>query len=125
MPALVANTLQHNGIATPVWIENWLRWNQLEPVERSFASINWSLHWLGQPQPIDATPSERARILGKLLPAAAAHIAALESEFESGIFTPRPANLSIARRASLLILVHAVRARVLRIIRGADDADVY
>jgi transglutaminase-like putative cysteine protease len=125
VPALVANTLQHNGIATPVWIDNWLRWNQLEPVERSFASINWSLHWLGQPQPIDATPSERARILGKLLPSAAAHIAALESEFESGIFTPRPANLTIARRASLLILVHAVRARVLRIIRGADDADVY
>jgi len=125
MPVLVSNTLQRNGISTPVWIESWMRWNQLEPVERSFASINWSLRWLGQPQPVDATPAERARVLGKLLPSAAAHIAVLESEFEAGIFTPRPANLARARRASFLIVVHAVRARVQRVIGGAHDADVY
>jgi transglutaminase-like putative cysteine protease len=125
MPAFVSSTLQRNGMSTPAWIEDWIRWNRLEPVERSFASINWSLRWLGHPQPVDATPAERARVLGKLLPSAAAHIAALESEFESGIFTLRPANLTRARRASFLILVHLVRARVQRIIRGADDADVY
>ena len=125
MPVLVSNTLQRNGISTPMWIEGWMRWNQLEPVERSFASVNWSLRWLGRPQPVDATPADRARVLGKLLPSAAAHIAALESEFEAGIFTPRPANLAKARGASFLILVHAVRARLQRLIGGADDADVY
>ena len=106
-------------------IESWMRWNQLEPVERSFASINWSLRWLGQPQPTDATPAERARALGLLLPAASDHIETLESEFESALFTPRPANPGRARHASVLILAHLVLSRVRHIVGAVDDADVY
>jgi len=101
---------------TPIWMENWRRWIQLMPIERSFASINLSLRWLGKTQSMDATPNERAASLSKLLPLAETHIEALKAEHESALFTPRPADLSRARRASFFILLHTVRALVQRII---------
>ncbi len=121
VPLAISNNLQRNGMASPRWIDQWIRWNDLQPVERAFASINWSLRWLGQPQPIDATPSERARALEHVLPAASDHIEALRSEFEAGLFTPRPANMGRARGASLLVVLHAVRARVRRLFGSADE----
>ncbi len=125
VPVVVSSTLQRNGISTPAWIDAWVRWNQLQPVERAFASINWSLRWLGAPQPLDATPSERARALGKLLPSARDHIGALKSELEAGLFTPRPANERRARRASFMILVHLARARLNSMMGASDEREVY
>ena len=66
IPVYLSATLEHSGITPPVWIETWSRWNQSEPVERLFASINWSLNQFGKPQPMDATPAERSRFLKKL-----------------------------------------------------------
>ncbi len=96
MPVYLSATLEHNGITPPTWIQTWSRWNQLQPVERSFASINWSLRQFGKPQSMDATAAERSRLLKKLLPSAAADIEALTHEVESGLFTPRAADLSRA-----------------------------
>lgn len=93
------------------------------PVERSFATINLSLSWLGKPQPMDITPNERAVLLSKLLPSAEAHIKALTFEHESALFTPRPANLSRARRASFFIQLHTVRALIQRIVNVFTGED--
>ena len=106
---------QQSGLKIPAWMENWRRWIQLMPVERSFAAINLSLQWLGKPQPIDSTPHERAALLSRLLPAAETHIEALKFELESALFTPHPADLPRARRASFLILLHTIRAILRRI----------
>lgn len=125
VPVVVAGALQRSGLSTPGWIERWIRWNGLQPVERSFASINWALRWLGDPLPLDATPAQRARRLSELLPSAAVEIMTLNSEFEKGLFTPEPANLSEARRASLRILVHFARARLIGDGHRSDAADVY
>jgi transglutaminase-like putative cysteine protease len=125
IPIFLSKTLEQNGITPPTWIETWSRWNQLEPVERSFASINWSLHQLGKPQPMYATPAERSRLLKKLLPSASEDIEALTYEFQSGLFTPRIADVSRARRASLSIVLHTLRARVLNFLDSIDGRDVY
>lgn len=125
VPELVSRSLQHNGLSTPTWVDRWIRWNRLEPVERSFASVNWSLRWLGKPQPTDATPAERARVLSRLLPSAAADISALQTEFEAGLFTPQPADLGRARRASRAILGHLIVARLQRLLGAPDVPDVY
>jgi transglutaminase-like putative cysteine protease len=125
VPAYVSKTLQHSGIATPAWVQDWIRWNRLQPVERSFASINWSLRWLGQPPPVNATPAERARALSSLLPLAAEHIDALKSELESGLFTRQPADLPRARRAGFYILLHLIRARLSGRLGDGNGRDVY
>lgn len=125
VPVLASKAFQRGGMTTPGWIDGWIRWNQLQPVERSFASINWSLGVLGKRQPMDATPAERAGVLTRLLPAAAPHIAALESEFESGLFTPRTPDVARANRASLRILVELLASRIRRFIGGAEEPDVY
>jgi len=104
-------------------MENWRRWIQLMPVERSFAIINLSLSWLGKPQAMDVTPNERAAMLSKLLPSAETHIEALKLEHESALFTPRPADLSRARRASFFILLHTVRALIQRVVHVFTGED--
>lgn len=116
VPDTLVRAFENSGTTTPTWIRDWWRWNQLEPVERAFASINWSLRWLGRPPSMDATPSERAATLKKLLPPAAAHIEAVASELETGLFTPQPADLRRARRSGLLVMAHALRARIARLL---------
>ncbi len=124
LPAYLSKTLDSSGLATPAWITSWWSWTELEAVERSFVSINLSLNWLGRAQPMDATPAERARVLTGLMPSASEHIAALSFELESGLFTPRPADLHRARRASLFILMHAIRQRILNVFKASNGRDV-
>ena len=112
VPVYLSETLEKGDITTPKWIETWSRWNQSEPIERLFAVINWSLNQLGKPQPVDATPTERSLLLKKLLPSAANAIDALTYEFESGLFTTRSADLARARRSSVSIVLHILRARI-------------
>ncbi len=125
LPLYLSRALQLGDLPTPAWMENWSSWNGLSPVERAFASVNLSLRWLGKPQPIHATPAERAAALKKLLPSASAHIEALTSELESALFTPRPADPSRARRAGLSILLHTLRALVLNFLGAIEGRDVY
>lgn len=114
LPVYLSKSLEHGGIQTPAWIENWARWNQLPPVEKAFSSVNLSLWWLGKPQPINATPAERASALIKQLPSATSAIQAVTAELEIALFTRRRADISRARRAGMLILFHALRARLQR-----------
>lgn len=125
LPVYLSRSLEKSGVTTPDWIKTWSHWNQSEPVERLFVSINWSLNQLGKPQPMDTTPAERSRLLKKLLPAAAEDIDTLTYEFESGLFTPRVADLTRARRSSLSIVIHTLRARVHNFLDALDGGDVY
>jgi hypothetical protein len=111
VPVILSRAFESSGIATPAWIESWLGWNRLQPVEQAFATINWGLRWLGKAPAVDATPAERAAALTKLLPQAAGPIEAVASELETGLFTPKPADAFRARKAGVLVLVHAIRAR--------------
>lgn len=125
IPFYISDTLERNSMSVPAWVENWQRWNQLEPVEKFFASVNLSLSWLGQPQSMDVTAAQRAALLIKLVPSASAHIEALNAELESALFTPRPANVSRARRAGLLIILHTLRSIIMKFRGTVNGSDVY
>jgi hypothetical protein len=125
IPVYISNSLEKGGITPPLWIDTWSRWNRSEPVERWFASINWSLNQFGKPQPIYVTPAERSRILKKFLPSAAKDIDALTDEFDTAMFTPRPPDLLRARRAGLSIIVHTFRTRLRNYLDALDGGDVY
>jgi hypothetical protein len=125
LPVYLSIALDKGGITSPDWIKTWSLWNQSEPVERLFTSINWSLNQLGKPQSIDTTPAERSRLLKKLLPSAAKDIDTLTYEFESGLFTPRIADLTLARRSSFSIVAHTIRAKIHNYLDTIDEGDVY
>jgi hypothetical protein len=125
VPVLLSKALGSGDVAAPTWIRGWERWNRLEAVERAFASVNWALRLLGRPQPASATAAARAATLSRLLPGAAREIDALRDELESGLFTPHPADLGRARRASLIILFRAFAHRLNRMASALNGRDVY
>ena len=108
-PIGLSKAFERFGAQTPAWISNWMIWNQLTPVERSFTSVNVSLRWLGISQPVSATAAERAVELAKRLPSASIYIEIVASEHQSALFSARPADPARARRAGLMILLHTLR----------------
>lgn len=102
------------GNEPPRWIRIWAGWTRLTPIERAFESINASLRALGHPQPIHVTPGERARRLIGLLPAAQLQVQALTEQHERALYARAETNPSIARRAALVILFSAIRARLIQ-----------
>ena len=125
VPILLSKVIEAGGGTAPNWIRAWEGWNRLEPIERAFASVSWSLRVLGKQPAVGATPATQAAALSRLVPGAARHIAVLRDELESGLFTPHPANLERARKAGLVVLLHALRARVLGVLTALDGRAVY
>jgi hypothetical protein len=125
LPIFLSDTFEGNGTPTPVWIVRWRRWNETEPIERAFASINWSLRLVGRPQPAASTPAERARILSDLLPSVSEHVWSLEHELESGLYMRGVPDLARARRAALLILIHSLGWRIRHVPSALNGRDVY
>ncbi len=125
VPVYLSSNLERIGVSTPSWINDWINWNQMTSVERSFNSINLSLRWLGSPQPIYATAAERTAELIKLLPSATAYIEAVSSEHQSALFTKRSADVSRARQASIMIILHTLRFKVLNFWSAISGSDVY
>jgi len=125
LPRYISSALEIGGGPAPAWVRNWERWNQLEPVERAFASVRWTLRLLGKPQPVDATPAVQAAALSRLLPSAERQIEAVRGELESGLFTLRPADLSRARTAAVVVILHGLRARLHKTMAALDGRAVY
>jgi transglutaminase-like putative cysteine protease len=110
--------LERSGWETPAWLETWSMWTSLSPIERSFQSINASLRWMGRPQAVHTTPTERASLLKRLLPDAAPSIEVLLNEHQSALFSPRGGDAMLARRAALTILFKTAHASLKIIILG-------
>jgi hypothetical protein len=125
IPGFLARAFDAGGGPAPTWVRSWDRWNRLEPIERAFAAIGWTLRILGKPQPVDATPAAQARALARILPSASAPVTVLQTELQTGLFTPRQADLGRARKAALVVLWRGLRARVDRTMASLDGRAVY
>ena len=112
LPIYISDVYSRNGSQPPNWIERWANWSRLTPIERSFHAINVSLSWLGKPQPMHITPTQRADILRSILPSANAAIDSLLAEHQAALYSPRPGNPTRARRAAITLLAYTVRARL-------------
>jgi len=112
------NSIERNGMQVPQWVINWERWVNISPIERSFESINFGLQLLEQPMPIYATPSERAKNLGTLLPKVANEINTLLDEHQTSLYTSRHANATLAKRVAIKIRWHAILEKVRYILEG-------
>lgn len=110
--------LERRGWDAPPWLQTWLAWASLTPIERAFQSVNLALRWMGKPQAVHVTPAERASLLKALLPDAAPSIETLSNEHQSALFRPRGGDNMRARRAALTIVFKTVRARLKILILG-------
>jgi transglutaminase-like putative cysteine protease len=109
---------ERSGWETPAWLNAWNAWTSLTSIERYFQSVNISLRWMGEPQPVHVTAAERAALLKKSLPAASPSIETLLHELESELFSPQEGDPLPARRAAWIILYQTLRARLRIFILG-------
>lgn len=125
LPAFASRAAQAGGGPVPAWIHRWERWYELEPIERVFATVRWSLRLLGEPAALDATPAAQAAALSRLIPKASKPIATLREDLETSLFTAQLADLGRARRAAAAVALHAIRARVQRLTAALGGHAVY
>lgn len=111
LPVYLVKRYDKNGTLPPGWIAYWAYWAQLLPIEKNYQTINLCLHWLGIKQPSHNTPKERAATLTRVIPSAKLDIQNLSAEYQNAVFASHPANLKMARRASLNLLFKSWQAR--------------
>lgn len=125
VPEYVSRAVEREGSAAPGWLVGWDRWNHIEPIERAFAAVNWSLRWLRLPLAASATAAERARQLSEAVPAAAPSIQFLEAELEKGLYTDGRPDITRARRASLKVLARVLQRSLQQRLERLGGGDVY
>jgi transglutaminase-like putative cysteine protease len=109
IPRALARMFVRNNLNIPRWVQDWLRWTEQTPAERSFETINLCLRILRQPQPIHATPGERATALSGLVPEAHAAIEQLAQQHILALFGRAPEAAREAWRAILSIYFFTLR----------------
>jgi transglutaminase-like putative cysteine protease len=112
LPVRLQSIYERNGRQPPSWIKNWVRWNSLTSIQRSFEMINRSLRLLGDAPAVSLTPTERAGKLETILPKAAQHIDVLNNEHQTALFTQTEGDTRVAKRASLVIRLYTIQARI-------------
>lgn len=118
VPVQLEARLRELGVEPPTILRRWVRYATLSPLTRAYLELNRALIRLGSPpRPID-TPSERAAVLQRLLPAASTSIQNLVVEYQSAIYSQHPGNVEVAQRAgneirklSFLAIIQRVIAR--------------
>lgn len=99
-PARLENGFRHIGIQPPVFLRQWAIYTQLTPVGRSYLEINRALRRMGFLPSLDATPSERAKILAGLIPNSSIPVNALLTEYHHGMYSSHSVDPNTARLAS-------------------------
>lgn len=116
--SILIAVIERSGWHPPAWLNRWLAWIALSPIEKYFQSINVSLHWMGKYQPPHATAAERAEVLQKLLPSAVDSIRALLTEHQTSLYSPNAGDELLARRAAWDIIHQTIRVRLKTIFLG-------
>lgn len=121
VPIALEERAERRGSQVPRWIRTWAAWTRLSPIARSFETVNLSLWLLGNPQPVSATPEERARRLSTLIPGAQERVRALTEQHELALYAGVESNVSMARRRGTIILVAAIWARLLQLGHDLEE----
>ncbi len=111
LPVALKQVLHDRGMTPPGWLLRWASLAELDPIERAFANVYRSLHWLGEKPVIAQTPAEAATILSEYLPEVSKEIQDLLDEYQRHLYSPRHGYLPLVRRA-----IKAIRKEARRVI---------
>jgi hypothetical protein len=120
LPVYLANRYTQSGSTPPRWLNHWVRWANLSAIERAFQAVNFSLYWMGHPQPVHSTSQERANILVTHLPSAQAQTLLLLQEYQTALYTPRTGNAVAARKAAIIILLKTWQNQIKKTLEFLD-----
>lgn len=116
-PVLVERMLMRAGIQPPKAIHAWARRAALAPIARAYHEINHALARLGTAPKANLTPTERAYLLAKLLPASEKPTLALVQEYQKATFSLASCDLVLARQAGAEIRTLSYKAFFRQLIR--------
>jgi transglutaminase-like putative cysteine protease len=110
LPVLLKRFLENRGQTPPGWLLHWAYLVELTPIERSFATVYRSLHWLGEKPAPAQTPANAATALATRLPDVSKEIYSLLHEYQRYLYSPMHGYMPLARRA-----VKAIRQEALHV----------
>lgn len=102
-PIILEQAFLRAGIRPPKTIQLWARRARLPPLSKAYLEINHALGRVGRPPTINATPAERAALLGQELPPTLDPAQQLVQEYQVEIFSEQSANLIVAQAAAAQI----------------------
>lgn len=111
LPVLIEKAFEKRGWKPPSALKEWSNYNKLTSLERAFYSIHQVGNLLGLPPTISQTPAEQVKSLSDFLPEAGLTAAILLGEYQKGIYSPYPAELSTAQGASRDLWKLALKTR--------------
>lgn len=115
IPMVLAAQYESHEMPNPAWLQYWIWWTTLSPIERLFQNVNLSLFILGQKQPTYVTSQGCAEVLSALLPAARGTILSLLEQYHSSVYSPRMGDIFAARQMAQSLLIMAVKSRIKKI----------
>lgn len=96
---VIENNLAQHGFSSPGWVREHARLARLSPLERAFTAVPRALNLLGKPVSRSLTPAEQVGRLIETLPTSKIPALALLDELHRGMYSPIPADLTIARKS--------------------------
>jgi len=99
----------------PGWLRRCARTASVSVIEKSSNVMNTALRFLGKPAAASHTPAERAEHLSQVLPGSTEPAHNLVNEYETEIYSPKPADPELARQAGSRIQSLSIRALLARL----------
>jgi transglutaminase-like putative cysteine protease len=116
-PIILETSFSKAGFKLPKSLQNWANRAKLPPVTKAYLEINNALNRLGNKPPATDTPRERAENLGNFVPLFKTPANQLVAEYQVETFSPKKADMSAAREASLEIKKISYKDYLTRIIQ--------
>ena len=112
LPVLLKRSFENRALTPPNWLLHWAYLAELDPIEKSFATVYRSLHWLGEKPSPAQTPAEAAAALAGYLPDVSKEIYSLLHEYQRHLYGKIHGYLPMARRAVKVVRQEALRVMI-------------
>jgi transglutaminase-like putative cysteine protease len=114
-PVFLELSMERGGFEIPGWLRTWSRRAKFSVIEKAYNLMNLALRFLDKPAAASQTPAERAEHLSQVLPESSQPAHSLVNEYETEIYSHKPANPDTARQAGSRIQSLSIRAIVARL----------
>ena len=99
LPVILERRIRERGWKVPYLVEQWSEYIQLSRIEQVYYWMAYLQRFLSIRTPANYTPSEQIREIERRLPGSKNSARKLLREYQKGIYSPHPANVSVARIA--------------------------
>lgn len=103
IPEVIERGLRRVGIRPPDFLVKWIYYMRLPSVSRSYLEVNHALVRVGRTPLVHDTPNDRITSLISTIPAAKAPAESILTEYQTSVYSPRPADPEVARKAGIRI----------------------